>query len=74
MAILIVHQIEWETIFMNQFIKRVISIPQLLFLRIGLDVTAGITYGGIKEKIIQMKKTLKMKKEKKQKSLTEGKI
>lgn len=74
MAILMIHQFEMKTILMNQFVKKIIPPCELLFLRLGIDLTAGIIYGGIKEKIIQMRKTLTEKKERKQKRLTEGKI
>lgn len=69
-----IHQFEMKTILINKFVKKIIPLSELLFLRLGIDLTVGLIYGKIKEKIIQMRKTLKVKKERKQKCLTEGKI
>lgn len=74
MVILMIHQFEMKTILINKFVKKIIPLSELLFLRLGIDLTVGLIYGKIKEKIIQMRKTLKVKKERKQKCLTEGKI
>ena len=69
-----IHQFEMKTILINKFVKKIIPLSELLFLRLEIDLTVGLIYGKIKEKIIQMRKTLKVKKERKQKCLTEGKI
>ena len=74
MVILMIHQFEMKTILINKFVKKIIPLSELLFLRLEIDLTVGLIYGKIKEKIIQMRKTLKVKKERKQKCLTEGKI
>lgn len=65
MAILLIHQLERKTILIDRFLKKRIPIGEILMLRLGIDIAVGIVYGGIKEKIIQMRKTLKVKKESK---------